>query len=732
MQKIEATINNADVPAFLTWNDEKGKALAMLQSGQALMKCDPLVLRSKSSNIYQGISPGNVSVRDSFSRGDYNRFRQEEAVPSSPHGKMVACNHVYKNIGIIRNIIDLMADFATQGIALSHPNEKINNFYKEWFRRVGGKHVSERFVNYLYRLGITIPRRQTAKINVRTEDEMRRTTADPDIQANDIVKPPKREIPWKYIFQNPMKVEIAEEELAMFADNNSLIYQINISPKVASMVKKPSNEIQRKIVESMPVEIVKSIRNGAKKLILDPTKTRAFHYKRDDWEPWADPLTFAVLTDIRTLEKLKLADLAALDGVISSIRIWKLGSLEHKMMPGENVINRLAQMLMNSVGGGVMDLVWGPGIDLLETASEAYKFLGESKYAPCLTAIYAGLGIPGVLTGASEGGGLTTNYISLKTLTERLQYARDALTEFWEEEVRIVQRAMGFRVPPSVIYDRMSLTDEASEKKLLMDLADRDFISIETLQERFGECPEIESVRLRKQMRRQEKKLSPPKAGPFHSSQPEHDYKKIFAQHGAVTPSELGIDLADKKPGEKTPAEMKSKLAMQQQKQQKEAGTQLKGQPGQGRPKNVNDKTKRKQKTVKPRKSAAFISNIARANSTYSSIADVATPIYLKAIGKKSLRELTNVEASAFEEYKFCVLANSELGSEVTTERLKEISKNTLTIPAPMQQLLKTTVSMYIEQNGKEPSLDMLRGFQTSIVALWNSEDETGDSGDSV
>lgn len=728
MKNVPNKADSTESPSFITWSDEKGKALAMVQSGQALIKSDPLVLRSTASNIYQGISPGNVSVRDSFGRNDYNRFRQDEAVPTSPRGKMIACNHVYKNIGIIRNIIDLMSDFATQGISLSHPNEKINNFYTEWFRRAGGKQVSERFVNYLYRLGITIARRQTAKITVRTEDDMRRTSADADIIVEDAVKPSKREIPWKYTFQNPMKVDIAEEELSMFADNNNLIYQINISPKIVSMVKKPTNEIQKKIVASMPPEIVKSIRGGDKKLILDPSKTRTFHYKRDDWEPWADPLTFAILTDIRHLEKLKLADLAALDGVISSIRVWKLGSLEHKMMPGENVINRLAQMLMNSVGGGVMDLVWGPGIELVETASEAYKFLGESKYVPCLTAIHAGLGIPGVLSGASEGGGLTNNYISLKTLTERLQYARDALTAFWNEEVRIVQRAMGFRVPATVIYDRMTLTDEASEKTLLMNLADRDFISIETLQERVGECPEIEAVRLRKQLRRQDKKLSPAKAGPFHSAGQEHDLKKIYAQHGGVAPSELGIQLADKKPGEQTPAEIKNKFAVQQ----KEAGTKLKGQPGQGRPKNANDKTKRKQKTVKPRKSAAFISNIAKATATYTSIAEVATPIYLKAIGKKSLRELTNVETSGFEEFKFCVLANTEIGSEVTVDTLKEFSKNTLTVPAPMQELLKTTISMYIEQNGKEPSLDIVRGFQTNIVALWNSEDETRDSGDSV
>jgi hypothetical protein len=65
-------------------------------------------------------------------------------------------------------------------------------------------------------------------------------------------------------------------------------------------------------------------------------------------------------------------------------------------------------MLCNNVGGGVMDLVWGPEIDLVETKTDVHHFLGQTKYEPVLTAIYAGLGIPPTLTGASAGAASRT------------------------------------------------------------------------------------------------------------------------------------------------------------------------------------------------------------------------------------------------------------------------------------------------------------------------------------
>lgn len=727
---LKSTAQEPAEGLFVTWakDDVAGMQRAVGQSyggqGRSVVK------RSVASNIYNDIAPGNVSIRDTFDRSDYDMFRPGEQTPYRIKDVIRDCMRAYSKIGIIRNVIDLMADFTTQGIDLVHPNERIETFYKEWFRKVGGKERSERFANYLYRTGNVVVKRQTAKLSAKNEDQMRRATADADIDIDETPKVVKREIPWTYRFQNPLSLVVLSEELAMFVDPSDFVFGVQVPMPILKQIKNPQGKHQKAMVQAIPDGILSELRGGSRMITLDPEKTSAYYYKRDDWSVWAEPMLNAILEDINLLRKMRLADLAALDGAISSIRVWKLGSLEHKILPTELAINRLAQMLMNNVGGGVMDLVWGPEIELLETSTEVYKFLGQTKYEPVLTAIYAGLGIPPTLTGAagSTGGGFTNNFISLKTLTERLQYGRDVLKGFWDEEIRIVQKAMGFRFPATVRFDRMVLTDEAAEKALLIQLADRDLISVETLQERFGEDPAIEQVRIRREHRQRKAQQMPAKASPFHTADKDHELKKIVASSGSVTPSELGVQLDEKKPGQKSPLQMQADSKMNT----KLAGKKPKGQPGQGRPKNKKDSKKRKQKRVTPRTSAAFIETFAWAETAQANISQLASKPFLKSIAKKNMRELTAKESSDFENFKFYALCAFEPGAQITEDSLKQVvgRKNALSVPSFVNELLETTVAKYIETNGKEPPIEVLRRFHAGTYAFWKGDFEETEEDD--
>ena len=104
-----------------------------------------------------------------------------------------------------------------------------------------------------------------------------------------------------------------------------------------------------------------------------------FYYKKDDWSNWANPLIYAILDDVIMLEKMRLADLSALDGAISNIRLWTLGNLDHKILPNKSAINKLRDILHSNVGGGTMELVWGPELTYTESNSQVYKFLGSEN-----------------------------------------------------------------------------------------------------------------------------------------------------------------------------------------------------------------------------------------------------------------------------------------------------------------------------------------------------------------
>ena len=89
---------------------------------------------------------------------------------------------------------------------------------------------------------------------------------------------------------------------------------------------------------------------------------------------------------------------------------------------------------------------------------------------------------------------------------------------------------MGFRKAAHVTFDQMSLSDEASEKNLLIQLADRDIISHETVLERFKEIPQVEKMRLQRESKERGNEKLPDKASPFHNANHKKDMEKIEKQ----------------------------------------------------------------------------------------------------------------------------------------------------------------------------------------------------------
>ena len=49
---------------------------------------------------------------------------------------------------------------------------------------------------------------------------------------------------------------------------------------------------------------------------------------------------------------------------MSKIRLWKLGSLEHKLFPTELSVAKLAEVLLGAKAGedGFIDIIWGPDL----------------------------------------------------------------------------------------------------------------------------------------------------------------------------------------------------------------------------------------------------------------------------------------------------------------------------------------------------------------------------------
>ena len=152
--------NNMNKPdeAFYFWGeDEESKKNALNASGESLQEYAGIqhasaglgrtTLRTDFSNVLP-----NISSRPGLSRSDYDYFRPQESVPEQFKAILRRADDIYQRVGLVKNVIDLMGDFASQGITVSHPNKRIERVCRNWFKKINGKDRSERFLNNLYRL----------------------------------------------------------------------------------------------------------------------------------------------------------------------------------------------------------------------------------------------------------------------------------------------------------------------------------------------------------------------------------------------------------------------------------------------------------------------------------------------------------------------------------------------------------------------------------------------------
>lgn len=626
---------------------------------------------SASNRRWLNLEP-NISVRDEYTRDDYYGFRPSESVDGDSKAVMGKCSKAYGNVGLIKQVIDLMGDFASQGIRLSHSNKSIERFYRRWWQKVNGNERSERFLNYLYRLGNVIVYKANGKITKRD-------------QAN-MSKAERRVIPFRYDFLDPMAVEVDGDVSEIFGTPKE--YKLRVSSKLRKLAVNKKKGAS--FLPDADPAIRKLLIEGAEFIPLDPERVSVFHYKKDDWCTWAHPMIHAILDDITMMEKMKLADMSALDGAISNIRLWRLGSLDHKIAPTRAGIDKLRDVLASNVGGGTMDLVWGPELDFKESTSQIYHFLGSEKYGPVLNAVYGGLGVPQTMTGTSSGGGFTNNYLSLKTLIEKLEYGRGILGSFWREELEDVAEAMGFPSAAEIRFDNMILSDEAAEKNLWIELSDRHIISDETVRERFGESNDIETSRIIKEQKDRKKKKMPPKSDPFHNGNIESDYVKIALQKDTLSIEDVTEFKARKPPV--VPGVPRA------------GPPQTKKQPNKtGRPPFQKDTGPRKQRRVLPKSKADLASTILWATDAQRKISSILNPIMLSQYNSASLRGLTTAQQSDLEDMKFITLCGLEPFSEVSELSVAEAMEKKEKIDiAPFYQQFLTT-------NSREPSLDELR-----------------------
>lgn len=441
-----------------------------------------------------------VHTRSPFSRKDYDFYRPGEKTPTKFKKVVKACRCIYETNGVVRNVINLMVDFAVEDLLIIHIDPKIEAFYKAWAKKVMLNDVIEEFARHILVEGNTVIKTVTGKLTKPAERSI--VKAKPDftikVDKNEIES---REIPIRYLFYDIVKLDWNQDEFQKMIGEKSLCMKLD--SKFIRQVREAAKK-HPELFNKLPNDIKKHLnsdQNRNKSVVqieLDMSKIHVSHYKKDSWENWATPYLSGVIENIQFKDKLRLADLSALDGVINVIRLWKLGDHTEGIFPNPSVVERLHDVLQANTGGGAMDIVWDSMIEMEEYYPPVDKILGPEKYEQVNRDILFGLGIPEVLLGG-QGANFSNSWIQLKTIIEKLEYIRSKILDWLDTEVKNVAKAMNFNSPATVKFKKMNLQDENITKKLILGLLDRGIISPESVLNEYDEDFSIQVEKIKRQ-----------------------------------------------------------------------------------------------------------------------------------------------------------------------------------------------------------------------------------------
>lgn len=611
----------------------------------------------------------NIVNRAPYSPGTYENSRPFAGLPYFFRDIVYSCRSAYYTVGVVRNVVDLLTDFVCEDIKIIHGDKKTEAFFKVWSKKIGLYDVVTEFAKHLLIDANVVIRRSTAKLNTIVGDQWKeqaekeaQTVAKPDIKLYKERLPlGKGEIPIKYSFLNVAALEWVDEDGGKITGSRQLAFKVgsNLVKKIkgseSDLLSQFSNTLKKEDLDALE-------KTGEYK--IDMTKVHFASVKKDSWQDWAVPYMYSVLSYIKYKERLYQLDMAATDGTINPIRLWKIGDHKEKILPADGAISRLAEILNNNPGGGPVDIIWDSMIEMEAFYPPIAEIIGSEKYDQVDKDILVGLGVPEVLLGG-KGANFSNSFIQLKTITERVKYIRHQIKHWLEQEVKLLCETMEIDTLPLVRFGQMNLEDENTTKKLIVDLLDRGIISVEAVLDAYGEDFVIEIDRKKRE-------------------------KNIFKQNSFEV---------------KSPFDQKE--------------TPLGG--SKGRPPKTKETQKRSTRTPKPRRSTASI--IPAAIERVKKLDELLTKIYLEKNNIANARKLTNANTDEINCLRIGILSTLDLQAMLdemyVIEALKNIKPCKVLI-AKVNEMIKA----HMAQNGEMSLNDRLVVEAVTWSALKEEQNE--------
>lgn len=425
-------------------------------------------VKKRFENIEDGILPYEyskdlVSVKDSI----------------------VLSQKAYFNVSVYKSTIDLLSEFANTDLILDNKtgSKSSRKFVEAWLRKIRIHDLKEQCFREYYRSGNVFPYTvEIGKIkNARKFDI-------PLAKLKEGVN-----LPIKYIILNPADIGVKNQ-----LDFGEYTYAKALTPFEIARLKDSKNEEAKEMFKSLPKEIKDQIKDekttGVNKEIHLPLDVDLIHpifYKKQDYEPLAIPMGFAVLDDINKKIELKKIDQAIARSIENVVLLVTMGAEPDKGGVNHKNIAAMQEIFKNQSVGRVLVSDYTTKADFV--IPDLKKVMGKDKYEVLNKDIEEGLA--NILLGESK---YSDTELKLKIFFERLEEARGRfLRDFLQPEIDRICKEVGFKQTPQAKFVKKDTITNADLQKLVTRMTELGILTpeqgIQVINE--GSFPKVEEMR---------------------------------------------------------------------------------------------------------------------------------------------------------------------------------------------------------------------------------------------
>lgn len=356
---------------------------------------------------------------------------------------VLLCQKAYARVGTYTSVIDTMVTLAnTDGVYLDEGNNESISFFQAWLKRINIEKLKNQFFRELFRSGNIFLYRVDGKMTQDGAKKLKQLYA----------RAAKIDIPLRYILLNPANIAI----FGALNFENPLYYRVLTKFELDVLKASPDSD-QQEIYKNLP-DAIKSYFDGGtsipKPVQLDTSKLHTVFYRKQDYEPFATPMGFAVLDSLELKLALQKCDAVLARTVEYVILLVTMGEKKSEGGTNPESLRMLKEVFKKDEIGRVLVSDYTTKADFI--IPDLNKIFGEEKYKAVNQDIAEGL-MNIFFQTESRASNISGK---LKVFSERINGAQEIfVNEFLNPEIKRISKLMGFKSYPIASLGKIDLDD---------------------------------------------------------------------------------------------------------------------------------------------------------------------------------------------------------------------------------------------------------------------------------